>query len=74
MWSNKNRLPAPVAQKPLRWPIWGLVPGLITILNIDAYSSGVEESNSKLVTYSTICKNSRLRYSNSAVTLKDQSP
>jgi len=27
---NKNRLPAPVAHKPLRWPIWELLPGKIT--------------------------------------------
>jgi len=27
---NKNRLPAPVAQKPLRWLIWELVPVWIT--------------------------------------------
>jgi len=44
MQSNKNRLPAPVPHKPLRWE---LVPGC----NIDVYTNGVKESNSKPDTY-----------------------
>jgi len=73
--SNKNRLPACVHTNHLHnqsgnWCLAGL-------LNIDASSSGVKESNSNPVTYSTnsnYCKNARSRYSNSAVTLIEQSP
>jgi len=40
MQSNENRLPAPVAENQSEnWYLIGL-------LNLDAYSSGVEESNS----------------------------
>jgi len=51
------------------------MPGWITQHTVDVYCSGVEESNSKPVTYTkykyqlATCKNARLRYSNSAVTL-----
>jgi len=47
--SNKIRLPASVPHKPLTSENWCLAG----LLNIDAYSSGVKESNSNPVTYST---------------------
>jgi len=62
---------------PIQCP--GMAKGLATpLLKIEAYSSGVEESNSKPVTYSIntnyTCKNARLKYSDSAVILIEQSP